>query len=269
MKNTKRSMIITTVLMVVVLVVAISTSTFAWYTAASNGTASEAHLVAANSSSANIALGWTATSTATSITFDATEKQINPAAPAVAGVIGETAFADYKLYTSTLSASNKFNGNGTETEAWTVKENGGDATSFYVINNNQNAGTTVTMTINYAADVADDPATDDVDETVTYSNNNKLVVAVFVDGKYAGIFCNTGNGYACGSIVSDADANTVTKNETVDTQITFSLGAKVADSTNYAVITVKAWLDGIELNQDYANQKAAFSFTFQGSDAAI
>lgn len=56
MKKTRKSLFISTVLMVVLLVVAISTATFAWYSAQSTATAQNAKLTTAATTDANIAL---------------------------------------------------------------------------------------------------------------------------------------------------------------------------------------------------------------------
>ena len=58
MKNAKKSMFITTILMVAVLIVAVSTATFAWYTASGTGSATGAVVQSAASGDANIAVDW-------------------------------------------------------------------------------------------------------------------------------------------------------------------------------------------------------------------
>ncbi|MBO5773840.1 MAG: hypothetical protein J6R44_03305, partial [Clostridia bacterium] len=116
--------------------------------------------------------------------------------------------------------------------------------------------------IEYAADVADDPATDGVDETKVYENNDKLVVAVFVDGKLAGIFTKLAK-YAAGEIVEgNTAANLATTNALITDNIEITLDAAVGSTGDAAEITVKAWLDGATLTQDYAAGLAAFSFNF-------
>lgn len=58
MKKMKKSMFITTLMMVVLLVVALSTSTFAWFSANDTVSATQTTMTAATSSAANIAIGW-------------------------------------------------------------------------------------------------------------------------------------------------------------------------------------------------------------------
>lgn len=56
MKTMKKSMFITTIMMVVLLVVALSTATFAWYTAQSNVTVTDTLVTSASSSSASLVI---------------------------------------------------------------------------------------------------------------------------------------------------------------------------------------------------------------------
>lgn len=56
MKTMKKSMFITTIMMVVLLVVALSTATFAWYTAQSNVTATKTIVTSASSNSASLVI---------------------------------------------------------------------------------------------------------------------------------------------------------------------------------------------------------------------
>lgn len=84
MKHSKKSLFITTVMMVVLLVVALSTATFAWYISNNTAMTTTTNLMSANSSAANIGIGWTVGATGTSISFDsviAAESGLTPAVP--------------------------------------------------------------------------------------------------------------------------------------------------------------------------------------------
>lgn len=258
MKNTKRSMLITTVLMVVVLVVAISTSTFAWYTSSNSGTASQANLTAAASSDANIAVGWTNDATSTEITFDSASQTVSPMVPSQA-LTAEMEYANLSFQTAPIDNSGLF-GPVTTVQAdgyWTVSD-GADAdekTSFFVVNNNVNADATVNMTCTFATAI----------EGEAYENNDKLVVAVFVNGKLAGVFSKL-SAYYVGPVVqgnpnggeTGLETSTVGLTDTIE----ISLKKDTNGTNNYAEITVKAWLDGQQLTQAYAGKNAAFSFSF-------
>lgn len=69
MKRMKKSMFFTTIAMVVLLVVALSTATFAWYISNNTAMTDIATVTAAASVDANIGIGWTAGSPSTSISF--------------------------------------------------------------------------------------------------------------------------------------------------------------------------------------------------------
>ena len=261
MKHMKRSMFISTILMVVVLVVALSTATFAWYTASNTGSASTGNLVAANSSAANIAVGWTESDVTTAITFaNAKNKEgqdtpvtVDPMVPIAAPSVtaeSETAYGDLTFQTAPMDSTGKF-GPFASATPWTVS-NGAETnakTSFYVINHNVNAPATVKMSCNIP--------------TEGNGNANNLLVAVFVNGKLAGIFTKRAN-YTVGPIDQGAEASKLTTSDVgITNEISISLGAKVqSGQDHYAAISVKAWLDGADLVQALANQTAAFSFSF-------
>lgn len=255
-------MFISTILMVVVLVVALSTATFAWYTASSTGSASTGNLVAANSSSANIAVGWTSDATTTSITFaNAKDEEgnpipvtVNPMVPAAEPSVtaeSETAYGNLTFQTAPMDATGKF-GTVSTTTPWTVSDGAesNTKTSFYVINHNVNASATVKMTCDIPSE--------------GNGNADKLVVAVFVKGKLAGIFTNRTN-YTVGPVNQGAEASALGTSTVGKTnEISINLAAEVQSGTeHYAEITVKAWLDGAALTQAHANQTAVFSFGFE------
>lgn len=83
MKHMKKSMFISTVMMVVLLIVALSTATFAWFSANDTVFATQTTLTAAQSSSANIKIGWQGWDDnlfGSTISFD-TASNIEPAIP--------------------------------------------------------------------------------------------------------------------------------------------------------------------------------------------
>ena len=247
MKSTKKSLFITTIAMVVLMVVALSTATFAWYTSTGTGSASQANLVAAESNAANVAVGWDANATTTSITFAADAAEVAPMAPK-ATPTADMLYAALELETATLDALGQFNNNGQTATPWTVSD-GESATSFYVINHNMNAGVTVNMTINYLGEK---------------ENNDKLVVAVFVEGKLAGIFTQLSE-YKAGAIVGGAKAaDLAATSELKVSNIAIVLDAAPSATEGTAKnIQIKAWLDGAALTQAYAAKEAAFSFSFE------
>ena len=265
MKNAKKSMFITTILMVAVLVVAISTATFAWYTASGEGTASGASLTSAESADANIGLGWTA-ATATSANIDFTNSANTFAPMAINTVLvdgTDYAYDNIKFTTATVDDQNNFNTPNANATPWVVSD-GDTATGFYVRNNNQNAAATVKIGINYTTE--DDGEGNQVD----LPNNDILCVAVFVNGNLKGIFTKQ-SAYAAGTVTQGQNMSTVDDKGTA-----FILGAadtisieltanNTSASGDNAYIQVKAWFDGTDLNQTKADMDAGFTLTFVGT----
>ena len=80
MKGMKKSMFISTVLMVVILIVALSTATFAWFAANDTAIVTDATMSAASAADANIAISWISNGEGTSISFQ-DETGLRPTIP--------------------------------------------------------------------------------------------------------------------------------------------------------------------------------------------
>ena len=258
MKNTKRSMLITTVLMVVVLVVAISTSTFAWYTASTSGSATSAVLKSAESGDANIAVGWDSSSTGNTIVFSDTEQSLAPMCP-TAELVADAAGITFN--SAPIDLTGAF-GTVTSPNPWQIKNaqvgEEGDAgyiakdskSSFFVINHNINSGVNVKMTAEFTGD-----------------NTDKLLVAVFVNDKLQKVITGMAS-YVVGEIGEGKVENMsgLTNSTELITSgsngLTFSLDAKDGTNNNFAKITIMAWLDGTALTSADAGKTTGFSFSF-------
>ena len=260
MKNAKKSMFITTVLMVAVLIVAVSTATFAWYTASSSGTAKTAVVTSATASSANIAIGWESGATGTEIVFSG-EQVVDPMVPSavIAPAEGATAVESITFQGATITSNNLFN-TVSNPDPWTVKNaqvgTEGDAgyiaantkNAFYVVNHNINAGARVTCKATITGDLAD-----------------MLLIAVFVDGKLGGIISNRTQ-YTVGPVVAGQDYTALDETadeflKTAANGFTFDLAAS-GTTGNEAVITINAWLDGEALVSSKAGLGAGFELSF-------
>lgn len=271
MKSTKKSLFITTIAMVVLMVVALSTATFAWYTASGTTKAENAVLKTATSSDANIAISWANTeSQATSITFadNSGTVKLAPMAP-TALITTATTPTSIKFSTQTLDNEGKFNGAGEDASPWRTTENDTAARQdFYVINNNLNAGTTVSMklvfpTLTVEADIAEQT-----------QMKNGLKIVVFVNDAAYAIF-GAGGSYKYGAITKGAAGDSLTaadgtlENEVkvtaLDGTVTFNLAASnTTDDKDVAKITAMAWFDGVWLTQEDAGKGLGFSFNFVG-----
>jgi len=163
MKTMKKSMVVTTVLMVLLLIVALSTATFAWYTAQSQVSVTDTLVSSANSTSASLAIDRTnsISSTNSKVTITVSEN-LTPMVPkiepkvykAAAGSDPEVPATTYTAFTAdgnftTQSVDNdaKFNGIGQKATPATIETvanttDSQSATSFYVINTNRDNATT-------------------------------------------------------------------------------------------------------------------------------
>lgn len=161
MKGMKRSMFVTTILMVVLLIVALSTATFAWYTAQSNATVTKTQIVAANSSSASLVIDDHAalsnTDSQSSVTIAMTQG-IHPMMidMSAAPIVGTTTYTNFKtdFVNFTVTNAGKFASVPTSDYAAsiiTAVTGSGSAQTqdnFYVTNvGGLNAGIEATVTI--------------------------------------------------------------------------------------------------------------------------
>ena len=262
MKNAKKSMFITTILMVAVLIVAVSTATFAWYTASNTGSATTATVTSATAADANIAVGWSNNAETTSIAFSGSQV-VSPMVPN-AELDTDADISSITFQTANVSTEDLF-GTPAGGTPWTVKNaqvgEDGDAdyiaaetkSSFFVINHNVNAGATVTVKATISGDLED-----------------MLLIAVFVNGKLEGILTNM-SAYRVGPITAGNDYNDLAESTNylvaATTGFTFDLNAK-GQSGNSAEITLAAWLDGESLVSADAGKAASFDLSFTAAPKA-
>lgn len=268
----KKSMVVTTIVMVLLLVVALSTATFAWYTSNNQANATATELTSATSSSANIALGWSATANTTTVTFEAGTNLV-PMVPFWSADDADTADVNEALPTKGTSAAPSFltatlqNNGGT----YTFKENAGSATpwrqkegnvaeggtaaeTLYAINYNTAQDVTVTVSATFTADTAEGAL--DIKDLIR--------VAVVVDGKYIGTLGNGSMSYAKleGTAWQGKESSDATTTVSCDEDVTFTI-AKAPDANGKAVtVALYAWLDGVQLGDSLAGAKASFALSF-------
>lgn len=186
MKHMKKSMLITTVMMVVLLVVALSTATFAWYTSSNTVSTTASTVNSAESSGANIAIGWTDTTPvgSSSLEFVTDTADYNPMVPSV------TDGTTFELTsTTTFTTANLSFGelvNHTSAVPYIGKQADTNATTFYIVNYSLKA-----TDISFSA-------------TVTGENAARLRVAVFNASTGECVYVNAD--YYSGKIVALVDA---------------------------------------------------------------
>lgn len=155
-------MFISTILMVVVLVVALSTATFAWYTAQSTVMSTDTTLTSATSTSASIALSKTdngAAANGSKVTLTMNNATtVAPMVPKTAYVVDTTTYDAFKadFFNAPVNNAGVFTSDGiaatpsTITQVAIDAEAASSAEGFYVINTNgtTKTGANVAVTIN-------------------------------------------------------------------------------------------------------------------------
>lgn len=265
MKSTKKSLFITTIAMVVLMVVALSTATFAWYTSSSTVSATSTQISTATTSSANIAIGWEAQAKQTSVSFEPATDLL-PMVPTAAFEVGTTTFADAKAMFTTgnyqMSGNTAvFAADGVGTNPWTQAEYTADDTAgaaqLYLTNYNTSQSQNVTISLTNLANVEDTP------EVLNYFH-----LAVFADEDsglvFKGLLGNSAANY--GTIVKDATA--LTGAGTIATSAVTVTLPKAEGSTGGSVeIALIGWIDGVELNNALAGGAVTFGLTIQAVSA--
>lgn len=258
----KKSTLISTLAMVVIVALALTTATFAWYTANDSVTA-KSTVTAAATGSANIIItdGSDSNKSGVAITLTDVGEELLPMAPktdwSAEPAEGEDpiSFTDAKLDTYTANkADGKFTANGTQSTAYL-------ASSFTVTNKSPNTAV-ATLKISLTDIAIENEAEDD-----TRSNIPALRVAIFQDGEFKGVLASTASTVTCGEIVKGemlnpaADTNPDAFSTGAVTEITNLDVTSLADYDGVTTISFIAWFDGSVL--DDAGQGAGVTFTFK------
>lgn len=258
MKNAKKSMFITTILMVAVLVVAISTATFAWYTSSGTVNASTTQLSTATASAANIAIGWTTSSTGTQVDFEPATGLV-PMVPNKTFTVGTTTSTEAvaAMMTGTLQASTTgatFKADGAGATPWTQAEYTADetagATTLYLINYNtsQDAVVTITMTAN---NVIDTP------EVVNYFH-----LAVFAkEAADAGVVYKglLGANAANYGTIEEGEAALTDAGTIPTAAVTLTIPKATGATGGTVALALVGWIDGVNLDNSLAGGGVTFS----------
>lgn len=188
MKHMKKSMFITTVMMVVLLIVAVSTATFAWYTSSNTVNTAITNVNSAESTGANISIGWADTTPVgvSQLTFASQDTDFYPMVPTnnegASFVFNNTT----PFYTANISYGTLSNHSSATPYVGTKPNPSGGATTFFVVNYARKA-TNITFSAN-----------------VTGENATRLRVAVFNADTGALVYTNKDIYY--GTIMNAVDA---------------------------------------------------------------
>lgn len=269
MKKMKKSLFMTTIAMVVMLVVALSTATYAWFTAQNTVQATPVTISSASSTSANIAIGWAANATTTQVSF--ANATLNPMVPTTDPSTTTSEALDFNKGQLSISPAGVpyFNGVSSETP-WTPSEYEGDGSTLYVKNNNPNAAVSVQLSSLTVAGTNFDTI------------GGLLRVAFYTAGASAGTYVylgtyGSGNAYYGQPHAYDAEeedaytlaaeaafmtaGNLITLKNTAAGIAPFTLAANGS-----VQLFIYAWLEGTGLTDALASQSITFSFAFNGTE---
>lgn len=249
--------------MVVLLVVALATGTFAWYTSQSTASGESAALSTAASTSATIALAWSSSGTGSQVTFGVSN--VDPMIPTTAlatydtGSGGVPPVFESGVLGVTGGGQEYFRTVSSPATPWRQKDSTLAFNTLYLRNLNPNAGARITTSVTL-------PATSNEGQNIV-DNNDILRVAIYSvvgdatehtligvwgvasagDAYYGDLTAYPGTGeytdYLVGTFMSGASTLSLTGSGAAS--VTFD----VPDSTN-AVIEIYAWLEGTVLDND-------------------
>ena len=259
----KKRLLITSIVMMLVVAVALSTATYAWFTSNDAVTATTVTLTAESSSGAALGIAWNGGTTGTLITANdpATTQPVTkykpmiPSALTVATDNTATNLANvtWSGATKRMDGSvEKFNAPYTSLAPYqyngTVSSEAVDI--FYIENlSDTNNIASITMSLNSVSDT-----------------NAFLRVAVFTSASASGDYllravlaANNGAATTYGTVTENANVSSITGSTSATSSYTISNLA--AQQKIY--FKVVAWLDGVVLNDSNAGQTATVGLKFQ------
>ena len=286
----KKRLLITSIVMMLVVAVALSTATYAWFTSNAYVTASTVSFTAATSDADSIAIAWTGnTDPGTTLTAATAGTNMKPMVPASLED-GVTTSAGISFTTGTLYSNNGVPTFNTEDHSatpitWQTADNGADpaaaAQSFYV--KNMSLANTV-HNIKVTATIADVDDTDEIaaDELVrvaiftrdlgtggvTAASGNYLLRGVLSkNGGDTAVRTITNNGVQ--TTVVDADGYTATAAATGFNICKISGSDSTLAANNQVDIVVIVWMDGEALTDSTAGVAASVELRFDAVPAPV
>ncbi len=264
----KKRLLITSIVMMLVVAVALSTATYAWFTSNASVTASSITLNAANNDGAALGISWLNGTVGTSISANAPAAALKPMVPSALNMASgsETTAAAIAWSGASIRTDaglQKFNTPYAGISAYTYNGTVGSTTneSVIVLTNlsASNAIQHVVLTPTIAAV-----------QNSTHEDASALVrIAVFKSASSTGDFklcavlgsAQGSNNTAVGTVALDAEITTVTASASTTANI--DLGQISANSSIY--LKVMMWLDGILLVDDKASADATVVMNFAAS----
>ena len=283
----KKRLLITSIVMMLVVAVALSTATYAWFTSNNSVTASSITMTATSSNTASLAIAWVPAGEnpvptySSSIESDVVSTLFSPAAPTT--ITAATTLANFTFGSSTIktiNGLNYFNADGGEVV--TASTSGNRAYLWTGL-----AGTSTTIRLKNMSSTQTSRAVwvtasiSDNDENNANENGIGLIrVAVFQDGGLVGIMANTASTIAYGTIAGPSATPTAYETAEVKMHISgesaqgvnvvpttatvaatgLNLGTIAAQSTTD--IQVVVWMDGQALGDSQGGLAAKVDLTF-------
>ena len=261
----KKRLLITSIVMMLVVAVALSTATYAWFTSSAAVTASTVSLTASSNSGASIGIAWGTAGESTSITAKAAEGTWDPMVPLTltAATTSDVTFTGATIRTE--GGVQKFNEASSKNP---FKYTSTDQTpvEFFHVKNLSTAATnaaTVTLTLKDLTGQAPAAITDD---------NSLLRVGVFAsdtsNGSYTlvavmGVSANLNTEW--GSVTTNGDVASLTAdNQEVKTVTSYEFNLAANTAKYFKVI---AWMDGVALNDGTAGSIVNFGLNFAATRA--
>lgn len=258
----------TTIAMILLLIIGLSTATFAWFSANSRVGSGAITFEARNTASASIYLGWDIDSLESEISFSAPE-EIDPMVPLAEPVVGVT--TPDAFYNSFYSASvtpvgplgepSVFNENGFRVIPYKANQAPPDAVAlqdyFYIINGSADP-TNVMMQVIFEG-----------------VNAPLLRVALFTNERYVGTIrpyeTDPMAATHFGPIIENSLAGTDNFGQIpTELSLTFPIGGNNGVATDYYQrLDLVCWYDGVWLDENFMDTNAQISLIFRSQRGAI
>lgn len=260
----RKKLLITSIVMMLVIAVALSTATYAWFTSAQSVTAEDIVMTAGTSGSTALGIAWTAGTAGTSFNTNystsivaktPSTSQTNgfqPAAPVALSVSVKTAPV---FQTAFIDAQGKFTEAGSNTDVYrfTEDEEVSPSTLIHVSNLAQRGDVTLYLTARITTNTSESDGTDliriavyEYDETNSEYNYKGLL------GKTAAV-----NNTAVGTVAANVTAASLL---TMSAATELNLGTLNAQTDKAYAIFV--WLDGALFDERYSGRDAKVGLTF-------
>ena len=273
-----KSLFISTIAMVVMLIVALSVGTFAWYTAQETVTADNAVVGTATSTESAIAIGWTAGGTRSSSVSFGAQDDLRPMIPTSKPDSGASlpSFQEAQLE---LQGTDRIITNVVPQTPWSQVASGDSTKTDLFVKNlsgTQNVNVYPVVTIP-EHEVGDNPDTEEIETDWDKDLNHLLRVAIWVSGgESAYTHLGTwGSGTTSSAYAVDMDNETyLNENENLVTvnanKITLTpSGSRVTENTTFQLIPnqekqifIFAWIEGTALTSGLSGRSAFFDVTF-------